>query len=237
MGKRIILQRRGKGSLTYKVRAKAFPFKLGYPQKIEGPCKVIKLVNSPGHSAPLAKIQCKGITFYNIANYRLIEGQDLSIEGNEIKNGNILKLSNIPLGTKVFNIESNPGDGGKLIRSGGSFARISKIEKTKIGIIFPSKKERLFNPECRATIGIIAADGRLDKPVMKAGKRFHMQKSKGKLWPRTSAVAMNVNDHPFGSGRGKNLTHGNKGKVPKANAPPGAKVGSLRPSRTGRKKR
>ncbi|MBU0957438.1 MAG: 50S ribosomal protein L2 [Nanoarchaeota archaeon] len=237
MGKRIIQQRRGKGGLTYRVRASAFPFKLGYPQKIEGVCKVVKLVNSPGHSAPLAKIQIKGITFYNIANYGLIEGQDLDLGGNEIKDGNILQLSNIPLGSKVFNIESTPGDGGKLLRVGGSSARISKVEKNGIGVMFPSKKEKIFTPECRATIGTVAGSGRLDKPLFKAGKNFHIKKVRGKLYPRTSAVCMNVNDHPFGSGRGKNLTHGTKGKVPKLNAPPGAKVGTLRPRRTGRKKR
>ena len=64
-----------------------------------------------------------------------------------------------------------------------------------------------------------------------------MKKSKGKLWPRTSAVKMNAVDHPFGSGRGKNISHGGKGKIPKRNAPPGAKVGTLRPRRTERKKR
>ena len=64
---------------------------------------------------------------------------------------------------------------------------------------------------------------------MKAGKRYHMKKAKGKLWPRTSAVKMNAVDHPFGSGRGKNP----KSKIPKRNAPPGKKVGLLRPRRTG----
>ena len=64
-----------------------------------------------------------------------------------------------------------------------------------------------------------------------------MKKAKGKLWPRTSAVAMNVIDHPFGSGRGKNVSHGSKGKIAKRNAPPGAKVGSIRPRRSGRRKK
>ena len=58
---------------------------------------------------------------------------------------------------------------------------------------------------------------------------YHMKRARGKLWPRTSAVKMNVVDHPFGSGRGKRI----KSKVPKRNAPPGKKVGLLRARRTG----
>ena len=74
--------------------------------------------------------------------------------------------------------------------------------------------------------------GRLDKPIMKAGKQYHIKKSKSKLWPRTSAVKMNAIDHPFGSGRAKNP----KPKIAKRNAPPGRKVGLIRPRRTGKRK-
>ena len=59
-----------------------------------------------------------------------------------------------------------------------------------------------------------------------------MKKARNKLWPRTSAVKMNAVDHPFGSGRGKRI----KSKIAKTNAPPGAKVGLIRPSRTGKKR-
>jgi large subunit ribosomal protein L2 len=67
---------------------------------------------------------------------------------------------------------------------------------------------------------------------VKAGKQFYIKKTKSKLWPRTSAVKMNAIDHPFGSGRAKNP----KSKIAKRNAPPGRKVGLLRPRRTGKKK-
>jgi len=103
----------------------------------------------------------------------------------------------------------------------------------KILKLMPSKKEKSFNPNCRAVVGVIAGAGRLEKPIVKAGKNHHIKKSKGKLWPRTSAVKMNVVDHYFGSGRGKNP----KSKIAKRNAPPGRRVGHLRPRRTGRKKR
>jgi large subunit ribosomal protein L2 len=103
----------------------------------------------------------------------------------------------------------------------------------KILILMPSKKEKEFNGKCRAIIGSVAGSGRLDKPIVKAGKSFYIKKTRNKLWPRTSAVKMNAIDHPFGSGRGKRI----KSKIAKRNAPPGAKVGLIRPSRTGKKKR
>ncbi len=96
----------------------------------------------------------------------------------------------------------------------------------------PSKKEKMFNLKCRATIGVIAGAGRMEKPIVKAGKKHYMKKAKNKLWPRTSAVKVNVIDHPFGSGRGKNP----KSKIAKRNAPPGKKVGHIRPRKTGKKR-
>ena len=96
----------------------------------------------------------------------------------------------------------------------------------------PNKKIVKLNGNCRASIGIIAGDGRKKKPMLKAGRMFHKMKSRGKLWPRTSAVCMNAIDHPFGSGRGKRI----KSKTAKRNSPPGRKVGHLSPRRTGKKK-
>jgi len=96
----------------------------------------------------------------------------------------------------------------------------------------PNKNEITFSGDCRATIGTIAGSGRVLKPFVKAGRMFYKMKARNKLWPRTSAVKMNAVDHPFGSGRGKRI----KSKIAKRNAPAGARVGHIRPSRTGRKK-
>lgn len=237
MGKRIIQQARGRGGPRYRVRRKGFRYRIEYPSG-KGKGKVLKLINSGGHTAPLAKILLDKKIFYNPAFKGMCEGQEIEIGGNEVKEGNILALKNIPTGTEVYNIEVRPGDGGKLIRSSGNSAVITKKEKERVSVLLPSKKEILLNESCRASIGVIAGQGRLEKPIMKAGKRFYMKKVKGgRVWPRTSAVKMNVVDHPFGSGRGKRLSHGGKGKTPKRNAPPGAKVGSLRPRRTGKRKK
>jgi large subunit ribosomal protein L2 len=232
MGKRIIQQARGKGSSTYRVKRKAFRYKLQYPKKLEGEGKVVKLFNSAGHTAPLAKITYEKESFFIPAFKGMVEGQKIYFDKKEISLGNILKLKEIPLKTKIYNIESRPGDGGIFIKTAGSSVLINKKIGNNIFVIMPSKKERKFNENCRAVIGEIAGAGRLDKPIVKAGKKYHIKKSKSKLWPRTSAVKVNAVDHPFGSGRGKNV----KSKIAKRNAPPGRKVGLLRPKRTGKRK-
>jgi len=229
MGKRIIVQARGHGSGTYRVRRKAFRIRPRYPIDLSGEGIVIKMLNSPGHTAPLAKVRYEKGIFYMPAFKGMIEGQKINFGAGEAKPGNIMRLKDIPIKTPIYNIESRPGDGGIFIRSGGSSGMINRISETGVFVLMPSKKEKEFNPGCRATVGVIAGSGRLEKPIIKAGKRYHMKKAKGKLWPRTSAVKMNVVDHPFGSGRGKNP----KSKIPKRNAPPGKKVGLLRPRRTG----
>src|SRR3989344_2757209 len=234
MGKRIIQQARGHGSMTYQVRKYAYRFKVGYPN-LQGKGKVISLVDSPAHYAPLAKVLVNGQIFYNLAVAGLTEGQEINL-GKLEKDGDIGMIKDIPTGTKIFNVEISPGDGGKLVRTSGGYALILTKDK-EVEIALPSGKVIKLDGRCRATLGIISGAGRKEKPFVKAGNKFYLMKSKNKFWPRTSAVKMNVVDHPFGSGRGKNLAHGRKGKIAKRNAPAGARVGLLRQSRTGRKKR
>ena len=229
MGKRIIVQARGHGSRTYRVKRKAFRIRAKYAVDLSGEGIVIKMLNSPGHTAPLAKVKYEKGIFYIPAFKGMVEGQKINFGVGETKLGNIMKLRDIPVKTSVYNIELRPGDGGIFIRTGGSSGIIDRASETGIFVIMPSKKEKEFHPNCRATIGVIAGGGRLNKPILKAGKRYHMEKAKGKLWPRTSAVKVNVVDHPFGSGRGKRI----KSKVPKRNAPPGKRVGLIRARRTG----
>jgi large subunit ribosomal protein L2 len=234
MGKRIIQQARGHGSKTYRVRVNAFKYQIKYPRLLEEEGKVIKLLNSPAHSAPLAKISTKQGSFYIPAFKGMIEGQVIKFGKNikEIKDGNILRLKDIPIRTRVYCIESRPGDGGKFIKTGGSSAEVSRIIGQDIYLLMPSKREKKFNKECRAVIGVIAGHGRTEKPIIKAGKQHYIKKARNKLWPRTGALKVNAIDHPFGSGRGKNP----KSKIAKRNAPAGAKVGLLRPKRTGKRK-
>ncbi len=232
MGKRIIQQARGKGSSTYRVKKKAFRYKIGYPKELNEEGKVVKLINSSAHSAPLAKISAEKKSFYIPAFKNMVEGQKIKLDGKSIKKGSILKLHNIPIKTKIYCIESHPNDGGKLVKSAGSFAEVSKKVGSEVYVLLSSKKEKKLNGNCRAVIGVIAGEGRLDKPIVKAGKMHHIKKSKSKLWPRTGALKVNAIDHPFGSGRGKVP----KPKIAKRNSAPGQKVGLLRPKRTGKRK-
>ncbi|MFA5061481.1 MAG: 50S ribosomal protein L2 [Candidatus Pacearchaeota archaeon] len=232
MGKRIIQQRRGKGGHVYRVKQKAFLVKVGYSNSQEGEWKVTKFVSSSGHSVPIAKVtNDHGQSFYTFATDNLYVGQKITFGGEST--GDIVEIGNLKNGTEIFNIENKPKDGGKFIRSGGNYAIILGKDTRGVRVKMASKVERVFNPECRATIGRAAGGGVLDKPILKAGKKFHIMKAKSKLWPRTSAVKMNKIDHPFGSGRGKRI----KSKIAKRNASPGKKVGLIRPRRTGRKKR
>jgi len=232
MGKRIIQQRRGRGGHTYKTREKAGKVRVGYLVDLTGEFECVKLISSVGHSCPVAKFMNKeGKIFSNFAADLLYVGQKIKIGGNSV--GDIAKLGDLKNGAHVFNLEHNPGDGGKFVRSGGNSAVIMAKEGDVVKVMMPSKRVKKFKVDCRATIGRSAGDGRVSKPILKAGKQFYIMKMKSKLWPQVSAVKMNAIDHPFGSGRGKRI----KSKIAKRNASPGKKVGHLRPARTGRKKR
>lgn len=228
MGKRIIQQARGKGSLTYRVRKQAFNKRIGYPIK-EGQAEIIAIVHSAAHSAPLARLKIEKETFYIPAFNGACVGDKVTMGGDEIKEGNILALKDIPIGTSIYNIESHPGDGGKMTRVAGSSVSIVKKTERKITLLMSKKKQVIRDENCRAVIGVIAGDGRLLKPFYKAGAKHHKMKARNKMWPTTSAIKVNAVDHPFGSGRGKRA----KQKIVKRNSSPGQKVGHLKPRRTG----
>ncbi len=230
MGKTIIQQARGHGSKTYQVRPSAYIYRIGYPAlKMVGKAKIVALINSSAHTAPLAKIAIGDQTFYNPAAQGVYEGQEIEISTQAPVIGNILALKDIPNDSMIFNIEISPGDGGKIGRTSGNSALVLRKDNGRVILLLSSKKEINLNGDCRATLGVVAGQGRMLKPVVKAGKKHFMMKARNKLWPRTSAVKFNAVDHPFGGGRGKRI----KSKIAKRNAPAGAKVGHLRPSRTG----
>lgn len=242
MGKRLITQRRGRGTSTYRAPGHRFIAEARHRKydeieknsSITG--RVVDLLACPGHSAPLAKIKyTNGEIAYTIAPLNLRVNSIVASGSKAIPaQGNTLPLVSIPEGMSIYNIESMPGDGGKFCRASGSFARVVTKLNDKIIVRFQSRKEREFDPRCRATIGIVAGSGRLEKPFVKAGNKYYAMKARNKLWPRTSGVSMNAVDHPFGSGRG---SHAGKPLTPPRFAPPGRNVGAIRARRTGRKKK
>lgn len=237
MGKNLIQQKRGKGSPTY--RAPSFRYigrvkHRSFPTEEAAKGIVMDIVNSAGHSAPIARVMYENKEEALMIAPQNIKTGDIIETGINaaLKEGNTLPLSKIPEGTLIYNIESNPGDGGRFCRSSGTSARVLSKVDNNVTIMLPSKKQRVFNVNCRATIGIIAGGGRTEKPLLKAGNMFFKKRAKNKLYPRVAALAMNAVDHPYGGTRSSK-----KGKVTIARrfAPPGAKVGLLRPRRTGRR--
>jgi len=228
MGKRIIQRARGKGGPPYKSPSHRYPGKIKYNfEKAE----VIDIIHDASRDSPLAKIKIGDEEGLIIAAEGLTVGETLDKNG-EVKNGNVMTISNVPKGMTVFAIESRPGSGPKLCCSPGTKALIVSHEEKRVILQMPSKQFKNFNPKCLATVGIPAGGGRRIKPFVKAGQKYYAKKARNKLYPRTSGVAMNAVDHPFG-GRGKP----GHAKTVSRHAPPGAKVGSLAARRGGRKKR
>jgi len=223
MGKQIISQRRGRGSPTYRTRKGNFMRRLTYHK---GTGVVKDIVKDPGRTAPVAVVQYDdGSTGYILAK------EGLAI--NESVKDMMLPLSKIPESAPIFAIESFPNSGPVFCRSGGSFAMIVSKDKNSCVVQFPSKKTRVFNPNCRATLGVPAGSGRLEKPWVKAGTRWIAMHRRGRLYPRTSACCMNAVDHPFGG----SYSGVNRPKTVSRNAPPGRKVGSIAARRTGKRKK
>ncbi|MEK6858234.1 MAG: 50S ribosomal protein L2 [Nanoarchaeota archaeon] len=236
MGKNLIQQARGKGGPRYRVPSFNFAGKIKLKtlknELIKG--KIIDLLICPGHSAPLAQIQYEdGETSLISAPENVRVGEEVSAGGLEIKPGNVVSLRNIPEGTNIYNIEDKPGDGGIYCRTTGSTAKIvTKSEKIAM-ILLPSKKEREFDLNCRAVVGIVSGSGRTEKPWLKAGKKHFEKQARNKRYPNSSACKQNAVDHPFGNKRSSRKAH----QIAVGHfAPPGKKVGKLWPRRTGRKR-
>ncbi len=242
MGKRILVQRRGRGSPTFRASTHKRVAPAKYPNisrenRLNGVLRgqVLEIVHDPGRGAPLAHIELEtGERYYTVAVEGMHEDQIIEIGGKaSIRTGNVLPLGSIPEGTTVCNIELNPGDGGAFARASGAYATV--VSHTPEGTIvsLPSGKTRYFNDLSLATIGIVAASGRTEKPFVKAGAKFHWMKAKGHKYPRVRGRAMIAAVHPFGSGR----RGARKVTTVSRNAPPGRKVGLIAARRTGKKKK
>ncbi len=237
MGKRILVQRMGRGTPTFRSPShlRVAPAKYPPPQDKVVRGVVAELVHDPGRWVPLARIVLEdGREFYNIAVEGLRVGQVIEIgPGAKPSIGNILPLRDIPEGTRVCNIEVRPGDGGKLARAGGSYATLIGKTSHYAIVVLPSGKQKYLPLNARATIGIPAGGGRIEKPLLKAGNAYHKWKVKARKWPRVRGVAMNAVSHPHGGGSHQSES---KPTTVSRNAPPGRKVGHIAAKRTGRKK-
>jgi len=241
MGKRIRVQRRGGGGPTWRAATHKRVAAVHYPalskKEIENIIqgRIEEIVHEPGRGSPLALVKLEtGQDYYSVVPEGVFRGQTIQMGSKaSVDVGNVIPLGDVPAGTMVCNIELQPGDGGKVSRSSGSYATV--VAHTPLGtmIKFPSGKTRYLNDLCRAMIGVVSGAGRVDKPFLKAGAQFHLLRARGRKYPRTRGVAMVAAVHPYGSSKrgGRKVTTVGRG------APPGKKVGLIAARGTGRKRR
>ena len=236
MGRRIQGQRRGRGTSTFRAPSHRYKSDLSHKKDesndtISG--TVVDIEHDPARSAPVVAVE------FEDDDQRLVLAPEGVAVGDtiqvgvsaEIKPGNTLPIAEIPEGVPVCNIERQPGDGGKFARASGTSAQIITHDRRVTAVKLPSGQTKRLNPECRATVGVVAGGGRTEKPFVKAGKKHHKMKSRGTKWPRVRGVAMNAVDHPFGGG---GRQHPGQPKSVSRDAPPGRKVGDIASKRTGR---
>jgi len=239
MGKKILVQRKGRGTLAWQSPSHRHVGEIKYRSFKEGEklfkFKVLELLHSPGRGAPVARIKYDDdIKDLWLPPEGIYEGdefiQSKTGYGQEVKVGNILPLKKAPLGTLVFNVEGTPQDGGKFARASGVAALVRNKGGNKVELLFRSKKAKWFNENCLCTIGVVAGGLRTTKPFLKAGNKYYHLQSKAKKWPVVRGVAMCAVSHPYGGGA-KQSPH--KPTTISRNAPPGRKVGQIAARRTG----
>lgn len=239
MGKRLIVQARGAGGPRYRAPSHRYKVRLRYraydslEKESKVKAKVVDIIHDSARSAPVAILKYEnGEQGYMLACEGLAVGDEIECGAKaEIKQGNVLPLASIPEGTMIYNIEVNAGDGGKLVRSAGSYAVLIAHDNNNSLVQLPSGAIKTLASKCRATIGIVAGGGRKDRPMLKAGKKHHALRSKPRVWPRVRGRVMNIVDHPYGGG---NKKVAGKPVTVSRNAPPGRKVGLIAAKRTGK---
>ena len=164
------------------------------------PAKVIGIEYDPNRTANIALIcYADGEKAYILAPQGLTDGMTVqSGSGAEVRVGNCLPLSEIPVGTQIHNIELYPGKGGQLVRSAGNSAQLMAKEGKYATLRLPSGEMRMVPIVCRATIGVVGNGDHSLINLGKAGRKSHMG-----IRPTVRGSVMNPNDHPHGGGEGR----------------------------------
>ena len=161
---------------------------------------VVGIEYDPNRTSNIALIQYEdGEKAYILAPLGLKDG-DKVVSGNkaDIKIGNAMPIENIPVGTLIHNIELNPGQGGKLVRTAGGEAQLMAKEGEYAHIRLPSGEMRLILTRCRATIGTLGNTDHSNVKLGKAGRTRHLG-----IRPTVRGTVMNPVDHPHGGGEGR----------------------------------
>ena len=173
---------------------------IDFKRSAEETAKVIGVEYDPNRTSYIALIENEeGKKSYIIAPVGLTDGDVVASGANaDIKPGNVLPISSIPVGTIIHNIELYPGKGAQLVRSAGAFAQLMAKENGTAQVRLPSGEVRIVRLDCKATIGQV---GNLEHETVKlgkAGKTRHLG-----IRPTVRGSVMNPCDHPHGGGEGK----------------------------------
>jgi len=246
MGRVIRGQRKGRGSVfkshtrtrkgSAKLRVLDFGERIGFVKGV-----VKDIVHDPGRGAPLAQVN-----FHNARKYKIDKELMPAVEGTytgqfvycgskaQLIVGNTLPVKSMPEGTVMSNLEVRPGDRGVIARCSGDYASIiaQDPERNRTKVRLPSGSKKWVLNTCRGTVGIVAGGGRMDKPMLKAGRAYHKYRVKRNCWPKVRGVAMNPVEHPHGGGNHQHVGH----PTTSARASvPGQKCGLIAARRTGQK--
>ena len=164
------------------------------------PAKVVAIEYDPNRTANIALLHyADGEKAYILAPVGLTVGTTLMNGAEaEVRVGNCLPLSSIPVGSNIHNIELYPGKGGQLVRAAGNAAQLMAKEGKYATLRMPSGEMRMVPVECRATIGQV---GNIEHELVNVGKAGRTR-NKG-IRPTGRGSVMNPNDHPHGGGEGK----------------------------------
>ncbi len=173
---------------------------IDFKRNVDGDAKVIGVEYDPNRTAYIALLENEaGKKSYIVAPVGLKDGDTVSAgAGADIKPGNVLPLSAIPVGTVIHNIELYPGKGAQLVRSAGAFAQLMAKENGTAQVRLPSGEVRIIRLDCKATIGQVGNLEHETIKIGKAGKTRHLG-----IRPTVRGSVMNPCDHPHGGGEGK----------------------------------
>lgn len=174
---------------------------IDFKRKKDGvPATVIGIEYDPNRTANIALIcYADGEKAYILAPEGLKDGMKvMNGPEAEVRVGNCLPLSGIPVGTQIHNIEMYPGKGGQLVRSAGNSAQLMAKEGKYATLRLPSGEMRMVPIVCRASIGVVGNGDHSLINIGKAGRKRHMG-----FRPTVRGSVMNPNDHPHGGGEGK----------------------------------
>nr|CAG4645693.1 EOG090X0A8G [Lynceus sp. MCZ IZ 141354] len=245
MGRVIRAQRKGAGGVfkahtkhrkgAPKFRPIDFAERHGYIKGV-----IRDIIHDPGRGAPVAVVHFRDPYRFKtrkelfLAAEGLYSGQFIYCgKKAALQIGNVLPVGAMPEGTIVCNIEEQHGDRGALARTSGNYATVigHNPETKRTRVKLPSGAKKVISSANRAMVGIVAGGGRIDKPILKAGRAYHKYKAKRNCWPIVRGVAMNPVEHPHGGG---NHQHIGKASTVKRSTPAGRKVGLIAARRTGR---